>query len=295
MVPPGTSKTFNAKNLAYSLIAKYYLKNTENVKKYILYKEDFSKSRIHHLQLHSNYNYEDFVAGMQLVNHETVPQKGKLFEICDEAEKDKEKNIPHVLILDEINRVDLSRLFGEVFSAIENREEEVEVGVGNFKLKIPENLYIIGTMNEIDFSLERIDFALRRRFLWFFKEFDKETLRAIIFLKDKQLKTRLTEEEIEHFINKSESLNNALILLPELGKQYQIGHTFFGEIVNIFSSYKEINGYVNRLKKQLYREDGAVKILWEISIEPIISAFLGNLDVETKTEKLKELKGVFFK
>ncbi len=293
--PPGTSKTHTAKRLANALIASAYLSKKENVEKYFKNEEDFTEGKIHRLQLHANYTYEDFVAGIQLNNHATIPTKGKLFNICEAAEKDKTSNIPHVLILDEINRIDLSRLFGEVFSALENREESIDLGIGNFKLSIPSNLYIIGTMNEIDFSLERIDFALRRRFLWFFYGFDYNTLKEIIWQKDSELKTKLREEEVERFINNAANLNKAVVELPELGVQYQIGHTFFAEIVNIFKSYKELNGYYNRLTNQIFRNDGAAKILWKISIEPILSAFLGNMDKESKAEKLKELKEIFLK
>ena len=165
--PPGTSKTHTAKHLAEALISHSYLSDRDNVVNYFKDKPDFTKDRIHHLQLHPNYTYEDFIAGYQLKDGNTVKTKGTLFNICKKVTEDSEK-LPHVLILDEINRIDLSRLFGEVFSALENRDEPIEVGVGELKLTIPSNLYVIGTMNEIDFSLERIDFALRRRFLWFF-------------------------------------------------------------------------------------------------------------------------------
>ncbi len=292
--PPGTSKTHTARRLAYALIAKAYLSKKENVVKYFKKEENFIDGRIHSLQLHPNYSYENFVAGIQLRNNSTEPVKGTLFSICEAAEKDKERKMPHVLILDEINRIDLSRLFGEVFSALENRSEAIDVGVGNLKLTIPENLYVIGTMNEIDFSLERIDFALRRRFLWFFYKFDRNILSEIIWQKDGELNTRLKQEEVEKFINNAQILNDAITQMPELGEQYQIGHTFFGEIVNIFKSYRDLNSY-SRLQKQLYRKDGPAQILWNISIEPIIKAFLGNMEIEARKEKTSELEKIYFK
>lgn len=218
-----------------------------------------------------------------------------MFDICEAAEKDKTNGMPHVLILDEINRVDLSRLFGEVFSALENREEAVDLSIGNLQLTIPSNLYVIGTMNEIDFSLERIDFALRRRFLWFPYGFDRNTLKAMIWNKNNTLGTRLNNEEVERFINNSQALNNQIIQLPELGDQYQVGHTFFAEVVEIYKSYKDLNGYSNQIQNKLYRNGGAVSILWDISIQPILSAFFGNMDKETKTDKLNELRNVFMR
>ena len=292
--PPGTSKTHTAKHLAEALISHSFLKDRQNVVKYFKDKPDFTANRIHHLQLHPNYTYEDFIAGYQLKDGNTVKTEGTLFKICKEAAEDPE-GLPHVLILDEINRIDLSRLFGEVFSALENRDEPIEVGVGELMLTIPNNLYAIGTMNEIDFSLERIDFALRRRFLWFFYGYNKDILWQIIHKKNDVLATRLKMgEEMERYIRNVTALNDKISTIPELGKQYQIGHTFFGEIVEIYKSYKEIGGYTN-LQNQLYRNDGgATGILWNISIEPMLISFLGNMEFDLRDEILKELKNIFF-
>ncbi|MCB9365183.1 MAG: AAA family ATPase [Flavobacteriales bacterium] len=289
--PPGTSKTHTAKRLSRAIIEDQFLSSPENVKKYFEENIDIASERIHRLQLHTNYTYEDFIAGYQLVNNETKVTKGKLFEICEKAIND---HLPHVLILDEINRVDLSRLFGEVFSALEDRDQPIDLSIGGLKLTIPNNLYVIGTMNEIDFSLEQIDFALRRRFLWFPYGFNEGVLREIIWHKNQHLNTRLKPEEVDKYISNCIALNKHLKNLPELGPQYEIGHTFFGEIVNIYKSFKDITGS-SRLRYQIFRNDGAIDIIWSISIEPIISAFLGNLDKETKEAKLKELRSIFRK
>ena len=121
--PPGTSKTHSAKRLSKALITDHYLAKPANVKSYFEREIDITENRIHRLQLHTNYTYEDFVAGYQLVANKTKVVKGKLFEISKAARED---DLPHVLILDEINRVDLSRLFGEVFSALEDREQDID-------------------------------------------------------------------------------------------------------------------------------------------------------------------------
>lgn len=295
--PPGTSKTFTAKHLADALITYAFLKNKTNVTKFFREKPDVTKDRIHHLQLHPNYTYEDFIAGYQLKDGNTQKTPGTLFKICEKAKSDlgatPNDDMPHVLILDEINRIDLSRLFGEVFSALENRDQPIQVGVGDLELTIPRNLYVIGTMNEIDFSLERIDFALRRRFLWFFYGYDENTLRNIIRHKNKALGAKLRmEAEMNRFIRNASQLNRKISSIPELGKQYQIGHTFFAEIVEIYKSYKEIGGYKS-LKYQLYRGDGATNILWKISLEPMLVSFLGNMELEVQNEILKELKVIY--
>ena len=80
--------------------------------------------------------------------------------------------------------------------------------------------------------------------------------------------------------------------IPELGKQYQIGHTFFAEIVEIYKSYKEIGGYKS-LQYQLFRHHGATDILWNISLEPMLVSFLGNMDLEVQNEILKDLKNIY--
>ncbi len=296
--PPGTSKTYTAEKLANALITSSYLKNKDNVVSYFRNEIDITEGKIHYLQLHPNYTYEDFIVGYQLQNHSTVKTKGLLFSICEAAEKDKgteqTQDTPHVLILDEINRIDLSRLFGEVLSAIENREKAISLGIGHLKLSIPRNLYIIGTMNEIDFSLEQIDFALKRRFLWYFFGFNKAILKTIIEQKNSIHNTRLKMDgEVETFIANAGNLNLKITSIEELGDQYQIGHTFFGEIVEIYKGYKEIRGYKS-LQKQIYRSKGPASILWSISIEPMLKSFLGNMEPDESARVLTELKNIYF-
>lgn len=292
--PPGTSKTYSAFQIAEALITKNYLKDKSNVESFLNDQNDDEKpsyisNRVHRLQLHQNYSYEDFIAGIRLINGNTEPQKGYLLnKVIEKAEKD---DYPHVLILDEINRVDLSQLFGEAFSAIENREEEVDLSIGEFSLKIPENLYIIGTMNEIDFSLERIDFALRRRFLWYSYPFSKDKLREIL---ETKFEKDPNPENLERFVDNTEALNDELIKLPTLGKRYQIGHTFFAEIADIYKKYLEINNK-KRLQDKFYRSNGPANILWDISIAPMIRSFLGSMSEEDVKNHLEKLKTVFFK
>lgn len=290
--PPGTSKTHSATTIAKALIKESYLKNKRDLDVFFSDNESIVKERIHPLQLHANYTYEDFVAGMQLVNNETKPQKGKLFEYCELAREDE---LPHVLILDEINRVDLSRVFGEVFSAMENRNSNIPTAVGGFKLNIPDNLYIIGTMNEIDFSLEQIDFALRRRFLWFSYGYEPDILQEIVNHKNEDQKAGLLLRDIERLKNAASALNDAITFTDELGKQFEIGHTFFAEVVDIYSSFKAINNKTNRIQDKLFRANGPAKILWDISIKPILEAYLGNVEEEDQKKIINNLNNTFFK
>jgi 5-methylcytosine-specific restriction protein B len=282
--PPGTSKTHSATRLAELLITKQYLRNRQSIKEYFENSESIFEKHIHHLQLHSNYNYEDFIVGLHIEDKNSVVKPGYLLKLIDEIKDDV---LPHILILDEINRTDISRLFGELFSALEYRNKKIKLSIGDLEIVLPSNLYFIGTMNEIDFSLERIDFALRRRFLWQFKGFDRNILAQMLYHKRDNLKMKITDEDIELFINRCERLNNEVSTMPELGINYQIGHTFFAEIVDIFKSLKGVHS------GRLYFLNQPVSILWEISIKPILQAFLGNMDADTKNEKIKELQKVF--
>lgn len=282
--PPGTSKTHSATRLAELLITKQYFRNKQNIKEYFQNSDEIFEKHIHRLQLHSNYNYEDFIVGLHIEDSKSIAKPGYLLNLIDKAREDK---LPHILILDEINRTDISRLFGELFSALEYRNKKIKLSVGDFEIALPENLYFIGTMNEIDFSLERVDFALRRRFLWQFKGFDRNILWQIINEKRHTLKISINDTEIETFINKCEQLNNEISQIPELGENYQIGHTFFAEIVDIFNSFRNIHS------GRRYFLNQPVNILWEVSIKPILQAFLGNMDTDSKSQKINQLQRTF--
>lgn len=311
--PPGTSKTYSAKNLAKNLIfQKDYLGKDKSkksgIKDFLENKNKDVEKQIHRLQLHPNYTYEDFVWGYQIENKEyrnenkeivcvgnqTEPKKGYFLRLIDEISKENEENEKneknkrtHVLILDEINRVDLSRLFGELFSAIENRDEAVDLpvvidglkekivlGQKVSQIRIPENLYIIGTMNEIDFSLERVDFALRRRFAWFPYGYSEDTLNDILSDKNKKkdsyekIISKFDDDTQSEYLKSCTALNSMIEKDPDLGEQYQIGHTFFAELVDI---WKDMPGKEIKFVKT---------ILWNISIGPMIKAYLGNCDEE---------------
>ena len=295
--PPGTSKTYSAKALARNLIFQKDFEK-KKVKEYLDKTEEYFKLQIHRLQLHPNWTYEDFIWGYQIkieeykdkesekvvcVGNKTVAKKGYFLRLLDEMKNNPNKT--HVLILDEINRVDLSRLFGELFSAIESRNESVNLPVtveGTDSVSIPDNLYIIGTMNEIDFSLERVDFALRRRFAWFFYGYNEDTLASI--LEDKLVDVSYPEFDDNarvEYVQDCTNLNNKIDEDSDLGPQYQIGHTFFAELVDIWKDVPD--------KKIKFVKT----ILWNISIGPMIEAYLGNCDKKTKDDKVKVFRKTF--
>lgn len=293
--PPGTSKTHSAKGIAKSFCKLYDLEKTPDEIADII-KRDY-KDQVIPLQLHENYTYQDFIGGIQLIDNETKAIPGKLYKVLDICKEAGDK--PVFLILDEINRTDLSSMFGEVFSAIENRSKSVDLSVlGLDAIKIPDNLYVIGTMNEIDFSLERLDFAMRRRFLWFEYNFDDERLLDIINYKIEQSRSSILDSklkgssEVETYIERCKALNRAIEDNELLGDQYQIGHTFFAEIIDILDSYIQHNNYTS-ITSFLFRGNGPAKILWDISIEPMLDAFLGATDPKTKKDTIKEFRDIF--
>ena len=151
--PPGTGKTYMAERVADILI-------------------EGGDGVVEILQLHSSYSYEDFVQGIRPVSNDQDELRypvvqGRFLDFCAEA---RDRNGPCVLILDEINRTDLSAVFGELMHLVEYRDKsmklaqkDVETG-DDTEFSIPDNVYILGTMNTADRSIALVDFALRRRF-----------------------------------------------------------------------------------------------------------------------------------
>lgn len=296
--PPGTSKSYQARKMAEGMIADA-LRIQKNISDAIKLLQDTIDSHIHILQMHPNYTYDDFIIGKSIEDNKIVVKPGKILQIIKGIEK--KDTIPHFVILDEINRVDISRVFGELFTAMETsyREEGVELSV-NIKdipdsekeglcikndklyLKVPENLYFIGTMNMIDFSLEQVDFALRRRFLWRLSTYDPKRLDEIISEKIYKEDNKDSIPSIpDDFSKTCTDLNNEIEWENSLGKSYLIGHAFFSEIVDIVKQVKD------------WDWDKAKNILWQVSILPTLEAYCGTMDANMQETFLNNCKEAF--
>ena len=146
--PPGTGKTWRARQLAREIVKP---EGDEDAKK-----------RIKLVQFHPSYSYFDFVEGIE-AGPGGFQRKSKLFRtLCETAQKDR--GMPYVLIVDEINRADAAAVLGELLYGLEYRNAEITTPVSDKPLSVPDNLYVIGTMNTADQSIATLDYAVRRRF-----------------------------------------------------------------------------------------------------------------------------------
>ena len=279
---PGTGKTYTAIKMAEELIKR----------KGGLWAK---------VQFHPGYDYSDFIIGLKpkvINNQVTFDWKDGIFKkFSDEAlyerknaEKENKDAKPYIFIIDEINRADLGRVFGEVFSLLEeeyrypNNEKGITLSNGkNFIL--PDNLYIIGTMNDIDRSVESMDFALRRRFSW--HEVKAEDSKHIIDAKKDDV-FKITNEkhrealkkvmtELNKFIGSVDNKNAETLTIDmqqislHLGDEYQLGGAYF---LN-FAKYQN--------------EENPWEKLWDNHIAIILNEYLrGRKDRQTIISTLKD-------
>jgi len=199
---PGVGKTFAAKRLAYSIM------------------EQKDESRIEFIQFHQNYSYEDFVMGYKPEGDGFTLKDGLFVEFCKKAESNSK---PHFLIIDEINRGNISKIFGELLMTIENdyRGVNVKMPYSGETFSVPKNLYIIGMMNTADRSLALIDYALRRRFSFY------EMKPGFSTDGFTQYQNSLENKTFDQMIERIEQLNIEIKQDPTLGNGFQIGHSYF--------------------------------------------------------------------
>ena len=205
---PGVGKTYLAKKFAYSILG---------VK---------SNKYIEMVQFHQNYSYEDFIMGYKPVDEGFELKKGIFYNFCKKAEAESDKKF--FFIIDEINRGNLSKIFGELMMLIEGdkrgEDNRIKLAYKNELFSVPKNLYIIGMMNTADRSLAMMDYALRRRFSFFDVEpaFDKPAFKSHL---TKYVGTAMVDKVVSRF--KELNIKIADEDNSGLGKGYCIGHSYF--------------------------------------------------------------------
>ena len=237
--PPGTGKTYLARFIAKHLIGGGY-------------------GMMDIIQFHPSYAYEDFMQG---IRPKTVGEdksliyeleKGRFVNFCEEA---KLRDGDSVLIIDEINRANLSRVFGELMYLLEYRDESIPLSAGT-KFKIPENVYIIGTMNTADRSIALVDHALRRRFA--FMELGPNYQILERFFEDKPF-------DPGGLIDVLEELND------HIGdKNYAVGITFF------------------LIKKGKLSNE--IADIWKMEIEPYLEEYFFDQKEKVENYRWKEIE-----
>ena len=202
---PGVGKTFAAKRLAYSMMG---------VK---------DASRVMLVQFHQSYSYEDFIEGYRPSGNGFELVKGAFYSFCKKAADDEEN--AYFFIIDEINRGNLSKIFGELFMLIESDKRgpknKLQLLYSRELFYVPRNVHIIGMMNTADRSLAMLDYALRRRFAFveLRPAFDSEGFRAYC--------VGLHNPRFEALVREVESLNRVIAEDESLGEGFCIGHSYF--------------------------------------------------------------------
>lgn len=201
---PGVGKTFSAKRLAYVLMGQK------------------DESRVKLVQFHQNFSYEDFIMGYKPTDSGFILKTGVFYDFCKKAERDPDHD--YYFIIDEINRGNLSKIFGELLMLIENgyRGTTVELAYKkDEKFAVPANLYIIGMMNTADRSLAMIDYALRRRFSFFAMRpgLDTDGFKTEI--------SKHSDERVAKVVEVVRQLNSDIAKDDSLGEGFCIGHSYF--------------------------------------------------------------------
>lgn len=222
---PGVGKTFLARKLAYALM------------------EEIDNTRLEMVQFHQSYSYDDFVQGYRPQPGQAGAfglQNGVFYEFCQRAAQDPDRE--HVFVIDEINRGNLSLIFGELLMLLEADKRGPEFSVplvyrlpNEPRFYIPGNVYVIGLMNIADRSLAMVDYALRRRFAFMTlqPQYGSQLYRQWL------LDRLMPQDVVELITSRMGELNQTIKEDPLLGENYQIGHSYFCPKGDNFASLNE--------------------------------------------------------
>lgn len=253
--PPGVGKTFLAKRLAYSIIGKEIPTQVEMV------------------QFHQNYSYEDFIQGYKPTRNGFTLRKGVFYNFCKRAHRHPESK--YFFIIDEINRGNLSKIFGELLMLIESdkRGKEIKLAYGDELFFVPENVYILGMMNTADRSIAIMDYALRRRFSFFDIDpaFETDSFKKHLIgnIKDQEFAERMIAymNKLNSFIS-DEARSN-------LGDGFRIGHSYFcgplAENQSVNEWYKSIIDYeIKGLLYEYWWDEKETSAEWIEELERVV-------------------------
>lgn len=249
---PGVGKTFAAERLAYSMLGK---KDTSHVSL---------------IQFHQNYSYEDFIMGYRPTENGFALTPGVFYEFCQKAQQHPRED--YFFLIDEINRGNMSKIFGELLMLIENsyRGKPVTLSANGESFTVPEKLYVIGMMNTADRSLAMIDYALRRRFSFIEMEpgFKTEGFKAY--------QKRLGNETFDKLVAAVERLNEEIKNDSSLGKGFCIGHSYFCGLENLKDSMvgrmREIVEYdILPMLEEYWFDSPAQVAKWESELRGVLA------------------------
>jgi hypothetical protein len=278
--PPGTGKTYQAKKLASSILGEAEIEK-------IKFPKIGEKGSFCLVQFHPNYTYEDFIGGISPTldgNSLSYTLKvGKFKAFCDMAAEKENEDKKFVFIIDEINRANLSAVFGELMYALEYRGESIDIPNFNKKFVIPANVYLIGTMNDVDKSLVNFDLALRRRFSFYYVGPQMEVLSDILE------NCNIKDEQLASYIERCKQLNRDISDengILQLGPSYQIGHAYFGKIKDYMPKSND--------SQPVNISQYALEKLWVYNLEPLLKEYLGNrIEDRSVAEELNKEKEKF--
>ena len=208
---PGTGKTFAVRRLAYSIMGV------------------IDPNRVMMVQFHQSYSYEDFIMGYRPSESGFELRQGAFYNFCKTAEIDSDND--YFFVIDEINRGNLSKIFGELFMLIESdkrgEKHKLQLLYSREKFFVPENVYIIGLMNTADRSLALLDYALRRRFAFYDMKpgFDSDGFR--------EYRARMNNDRFDNLIQCVKQLNAAIADDDSLGEGFCIGHSYFCKLEDV--------------------------------------------------------------